>query len=80
MRKGKIILEVDNEHMEFDVFKIMKSTPVEVASRIESIDIIDKCTEEVIHEHLKHADIKPLAVIYVCGMRLIMKLKKQECT
>ena len=32
-------LEVDNEHMEFDVFKIMKSPPVEVASRIESIDI-----------------------------------------
>ena len=53
MRKGKITLEVDNEHMEFDVFKIMKSTLVEVASRIESIDIIDECIEEVIHEHLK---------------------------
>ena len=53
MRKGKITLEVDNEHMEFDVFKIMKSTPVKVASRIESIDIIDECIEEVIHEHLK---------------------------
>ena len=32
MRKGKITLEVDNEHIEFDVFKIKKSTPVEVAS------------------------------------------------
>ena len=32
IRKGKITFEVDNEHMEFDVFKIMKSTPVEVAS------------------------------------------------
>ena len=53
MRKGKITLEVDNEHMEFDVFKIMKSTPVEVASRIESIDIIDECIEEVIHECVK---------------------------
>ena len=53
MRKGKITLKVDNEHMEFDVFKIMKSTPVEVASRIESIDIIDECIEEVIHENLK---------------------------
>ena len=53
MRKGKITLEVDNEHMEFDVFKIMKSTPAEVASRIESMDIIDECIEEVIHECLK---------------------------
>ena len=53
MRKEKITLEVDNKNMEFDVFKIMKSTPVEVASRIESIDIIDECIEEVIHEHLK---------------------------
>ena len=32
MRKEKITLEVDNEHMEFDVFKIIKSTPVKVAS------------------------------------------------
>ena len=53
MRKGKITLEVDNEHMEFNVFKIIKSTPVKVASWIESIDIIDECIEEVIHEHLK---------------------------
>ena len=41
MKKGKITLEVDNDHMEFDVFNIMKSTPVEVASRIDTIDIID---------------------------------------
>ena len=32
MRRGKIKLKVDNDHMEFDVFNIMKSTPVEVAS------------------------------------------------
>ena len=43
MKKGKITLEVDNEYMEFDVLKIMKSTPVEVASIIDSIDVIDEC-------------------------------------
>ena len=30
--------------------KIMKSTPVEVASRIDSIDIIDECVDEVLPE------------------------------
>ena len=55
MKKGKITLEVDNECMEFDVLKIMKSTPVEVASRIDSIDVIDECIEEVIHECLRQA-------------------------
>ena len=50
MKKGKITLKVDNEHMEFDMLKIMKSTPIEVASRIDSIDVIDECIEEVIHE------------------------------
>ena len=53
MRKGKITLKVDNEHIEFDMFKIMKSTLVEVASQIEYIGIIDECIEEVIHECLK---------------------------
>ena len=53
MKKEKITLEVDNEHMEFDVHKIMKSTPVEVASRIDSIDIIDECVDEVLPECLR---------------------------
>ena len=53
MKKGNITLEVDNEHMEFDVHKIMKSTPVEVASRIDSIDIIDECVDEVLPECLR---------------------------
>ena len=35
MKKGKITLEVDNECMEFDVLNIIKSTPIEVASRID---------------------------------------------
>ena len=38
--------------MEFDMLKIMKSTPVEVASRIYSIGVIDECIEKVIHECL----------------------------
>ena len=53
MKRGKITLEVDNEYMEFDVHKIMKSTPVEVASRIDSIDIIDECVDEVLPECLR---------------------------
>ena len=32
VRRGNITLKVDNDNMEFDVFNIMKSTPVEVAS------------------------------------------------
>ena len=36
--------------MEFNVMKIMKSTPIEVASRIDSFDVIDECIEEVIHD------------------------------
>ena len=50
MKREKITLEVDNEHMEFDVYKIIKSTPIEVASRIDSIDIIDECVDEVLPE------------------------------
>ena len=59
MRRGKITLEVDNEHMEFDVLNIMKSTPVEVASQIDSINIIDECIDEVIHECLQQDPMEP---------------------
>ena len=59
MKKGKITLEVDNKYMEFDVLKIMKSTPIEVASRIDSIDVIDECIEEVIHECLTNDSMEP---------------------
>ena len=59
MKQGKITLEVDNECMEFDVLNIMKSTPIEVASRIDSIDIIDECIEEVIHECLRNDSMEP---------------------
>ena len=59
MKKGKITLEVDNECMEFDVLNIMKSTPIEVASRIDSIHIINECIEEVIHECLRNDSMEP---------------------
>ena len=45
--------------MKFDVLKIMKSTPVKVASRINSIDVIDECIEEVIHECLTNDFMEP---------------------
>ena len=56
MKNGKITLEVDNESMKFDVLNIMKSTPIEVASRIDSID---GCIEEVIHECLRNDSVEP---------------------
>ena len=59
MKKGKITLKVDNEHMEFDMLKIMKSTPIEVASRINSIDVINECIEEIIHEFLTIDSMEP---------------------
>ena len=37
----------------------MKSTPVEVVSRIDSINIIDECIEEVIHEYLTNDSMEP---------------------
>lgn len=58
MKKGKITLEVANECMEFDVLNIMKSTLIEVASRI---DFIDECIEEVIHECLRN-DLKETCI------------------
>ena len=45
--------------MKFDVMKIMKSTPIEVANRIDSIDVIDGCIEEVIHECLRSDSMEP---------------------
>ena len=59
MKRGKITLEVNNECLEFDIFKIMKSTPIEVASRIDSLDIFDECVHKVIHGCLKQDPIEP---------------------
>ena len=39
MKNRKITLEVDNESMEFDVWNMVKSTPKEVASRVDSINV-----------------------------------------
>ena len=57
MKRGKITLEVNNECMEFDVFKMMRSSPMEVASRIDSIDVIDKCIDNVIYDCLSQDPI-----------------------
>ena len=59
MKRGKITLEVNNECLEFDVFKKMKSTPVELASIIDSLDIFDECIHKVIHGCLKQDPIEP---------------------
>ena len=40
MKNGKITLEVDNKSMEFDVWYMVKSIPIEVASRVDSIDLM----------------------------------------
>ena len=66
MKNGKITLEVDNESMEFEVWNMVKSIPIEVASRVDSIDaynIIDWCIEEVIHECIK-SDSTELNQVY----------------
>ena len=62
MKRGKITLEVDNEYMEFDVFKMMKSSPMKVVSRVDSIDVINECIDEVIHECLKQDPIEPYII------------------
>ena len=45
--------------MEFDVFKMMKSSPIEVASKIDSIDVLDEYINEVIHDCLSQDPIEP---------------------
>ena len=54
MRREKITLEVNNVHMEL--------TSVEVASRIDTIEIIDECINEVIHECLEQDPVEPYMV------------------
>ena len=66
MKNGKITLEVDNKSMEFNVWKMVKSIPIEVVSRVDSIDaydVIDGCIEEVIHECIK-SDSMELNQVY----------------
>ena len=41
------------------MFNIMKSTPIEVASQIDTIDVIDECINEVIHECLEQNPREP---------------------
>ena len=49
---------MDNESIEFDLWNMVKSIPIEVASRVDSIDVIDGCIEEVIHECLRSDTIE----------------------
>ena len=53
MKKGKIKVEVNDETIVFDVFKMIKTTlPIEVCERINSLDIIDECVNDVVHEYV----------------------------
>ena len=54
MKNGKIKVEVNDESIVFDVYKLIKtSPPIEVCERINSIDIIDDCVIDVVHEYNK---------------------------
>ena len=53
MKNGKIKVEVNDESIVFDVYKLIKtSPPIEVCERINSIDIIDDCVNDVVHEYI----------------------------
>ena len=53
MKNGKIKVEVNDESIVFDVYKMIKtSPPIEVCERINSIDITDDCVNDVVHEYI----------------------------
>ena len=53
MKNGKIKVEVNDESIVFDVYKMIKtSPPIEVYGRINSIDIIDECVQDVVNEYV----------------------------
>ena len=53
MKNGKIKVEVNNEYIIFDVYKMIKtSPPIEVCERIHSIDIIDECVQNVVNKYI----------------------------
>ena len=73
MKNGKITLEVDNESIEFNVWNMVKSIPIEVVSRVDSIDaydVIDGCIEEEIHECIK-SDSTELNQVYELNEQVI---------
>ena len=44
MKNGKVKVEVNDETIVFNVYKMTKRTPlIEVCERINSLDIIDEC-------------------------------------
>ena len=53
MKNGKIKVEVNDESIIFNVYKMIKtSSPIEVCGRINSIDIINECVQDVVNEYL----------------------------
>ena len=51
MKNGKIKIEVNDESIVFYVFKMIRTIPFfEVCGEINSLDIIDECIDEVVHE------------------------------
>ena len=41
----------------------MKISPIEVVSKIDSIDILDECIDEVIHDCLSQDPIEPYVIL-----------------
>ena len=53
MKNGKIKVEVNDKFIIFDIYKMIKtSPPIEVCGRINSIDIIDECVQDVVNEYI----------------------------
>ena len=53
MKNGKIKVEVNDESIVFDVYKMIKTyPPIEVCERINSLDIIDDCVNDIVHEYI----------------------------
>ena len=53
MKNGKVNVEVNDETIVFDVYKMIKTTPlIQVCERINSLDIIDECVKDVVHKYI----------------------------
>ena len=51
IKNGKIKMEMNVESMVFDVFKMIKeASPIEVCERIDSLDIINECVNDMVHK------------------------------
>ena len=52
MKNGKIKVEVNNKTIVFDVHKMITTPPIKVCERINSLDIINECVNDVVHEYI----------------------------